>query len=470
MAKTISVVIPVYNEEENIEKSISTVIPVVSSIFDEFEIIIVEGGSTDGTLAKIERIIHENSQVKVVYQEKRDGLGNAIRLGFSNARNELIILMDCDNPFDLKELEKALPLLQEADVVAGYRLKRYDTILRAIYSKTYNFLIRNIFSLRIKDVNFCFRMYKRSIFETIKIESDSAFFGAEILIKARNAGFRIKEIGIHYTPRVAGKSKFDDFSLIFGIIYEMFTIGRQIIIKERHSISQDLNRLIDIYVDSGALGRLLIKMRYKVGLFYQLQKYIPREGKIVDLACGHGLFTNLLAIRSEQRKVKGIDLNEGRIEVARRTINSRKNIDFSVGDLKNIDLLNCDIITVIDVLHLIPYHLQDRLIRECHAVLDDKGTLIIATNNTRPRWRFIISYFVEFMLVRVLRLSMGEKFYYRHPESLLKALEKTGFAIEMPEVKTMWPFSYIHYLCRKTPDIKSYESHEKKDNFTKSSR
>ena len=206
VSEGISLVIPVYNEEESIEKSVSDALPVLASLAQDYEIILVESGSTDDSAIILDRLARENDGVKVIHQGAKMGLGSALKEGFGNARHQYIFYIDGDNPFRMSEFIRGFPLLEQADIVCGYRTNRQDTPIRSIYSKAFNFLMRVLFQVEVRDVQIGFKMMRKSIFERVHLESDSMFIDAELLIKAQKEGYTITELGVKYLGNASGKS------------------------------------------------------------------------------------------------------------------------------------------------------------------------------------------------------------------------------------------------------------------------
>ena len=180
--------------------------PVLASLAQDYEIIFVESGSTDNSAAILNGLAAKNERIKVIHQGAKKGLGNALREGFDNARYQYIFYMDGDNPFRMSEFTRGFPLLQQADIVCGYRLNRDDTPIRYIYSKVFNLLIRTLFQVKVRDVQIGFKMLRKSILERVKLKSDSMFISAELLIRAQNAGYRITEFGVEYLGSTSRKS------------------------------------------------------------------------------------------------------------------------------------------------------------------------------------------------------------------------------------------------------------------------
>lgn len=181
-------------------------VPVLTSLAEDYEIIFVEGGSTDNSTIILDRLAAESKRIKVIHQGAKKGLGSALKEGFASAKYEYIFYIDGDNPFRMSEFTRGFPLLQQADIVCGYRVNRDDTPIHSIYSKVFNFLIRTLFRVKVRDVQIGFKMLRKSILKRVKLKSDSMFIDAELLIKAQNEGCRITEFGVKYIERVSGRS------------------------------------------------------------------------------------------------------------------------------------------------------------------------------------------------------------------------------------------------------------------------
>jgi glycosyltransferase involved in cell wall biosynthesis len=204
--KGISLVIPVYNEENNIRKAVQDGRLMLPQLAKDYEIIIVESGSTDKTGEVTDRLASEDKVIRVIHQGAKLGLGSALKAGFSAARYESIFYIDGDNPFRMSDFVRGFPLLQEADIVCGNRTNRQDTFIRAVYSKVFNLLMRIMFGVKVRDTQIGFKLLRKSIFERVKLTTDSMFIDAELLIKAQKAGYRITELGVEYLGKPSGKS------------------------------------------------------------------------------------------------------------------------------------------------------------------------------------------------------------------------------------------------------------------------
>lgn len=207
--KSLSVFIPVYNEDKIIDDSMLAILEVIESIADDYEILIVNDGSTDNSKEKILKWVEKCDRVKLIEHKTNLGYGLALRDGFKNATKDLIFYTDMDIPVDLNEIRKTLPLMEVYDLVIGYRINREDTPRRFIYSKIYNLLLRILFNVKAKDANFSFKCVKRAVIEKINLTAKSGFIDGELLAEAIRNNFSIKEIPLIYRPRKYGKSNFD---------------------------------------------------------------------------------------------------------------------------------------------------------------------------------------------------------------------------------------------------------------------
>ena len=217
----LSVVIPMYNEEENAERSVLTVLDFVKTHFNRFEIVVVESGSTDGTLQIINQLAKTIPQIKVFHQEKKEGLGSAIRLGFKKATLDYVMYIDGDEPFDLKLLTRVIPYLGNSPVIIGYRLGARENFKRKLYSWTYNRLVRTVLGVKVRDVNFSMKVIRRALLDNLRLQSNGCFYDAELLSEIVKQHVPIVEIGFEYTPRKGGQSTLDRPSVILKILQEM---------------------------------------------------------------------------------------------------------------------------------------------------------------------------------------------------------------------------------------------------------
>ena len=224
----ISIFFPAFNEEKNIQTTVSAALSVVSSIFDDFEIIIVDDGSSDRTAEIIDSLARSDARIKAVHHSINMGYGAAVRTGFANASKELVFYTDGDGQFDISEIKLLLPLLNEADLVIGYRIKRSDPFHRWLFAKLWGTFIAILFNIWVRDTDCAFKLIKRKVIQSLDLKSNGAFISAELLIKAKKKGFKIKQVGVHHYPRKEGKQTGANIKVIMKAFYELFKLWREL--------------------------------------------------------------------------------------------------------------------------------------------------------------------------------------------------------------------------------------------------
>ena len=205
---TISAVLPALNEEENIETATLRLAEVLGSLsLKDWEVIIVDDGSTDRTGEIADRLSREDpAHIRVFHHSPNLGYAEALKTGFTSARHQLIFYTDSDNQFDVRELKNLLPLIEDADIVNGFRVYRFDPLTRLVLSWGFNLLVRIMFRINVRDIDCAFKLFRREVFDKVTIESKKFFVDAEVLAKAKYFGFRTVEIGVRHYPRPAGRS------------------------------------------------------------------------------------------------------------------------------------------------------------------------------------------------------------------------------------------------------------------------
>jgi len=225
----ISLFFPAYNEEENVEFMVSSAREVLERIAgNNWEIIVVDDGSTDSTAALTVSMSKEDSRIKLVSHRKNSGFGSAVRTGIQQSAKEWIFYTDCDGQFDLNELELVWDRRNNADIVSAFRHNRKDPGMRLGYSLLWNTLTLVLFLRGFKDVDASFKLYRASIFRKIKPESTCGVIDFEILTLARDMGYRVVQLPVSHYERRAGTVSFESartgfIALVkFGAIFEMF--------------------------------------------------------------------------------------------------------------------------------------------------------------------------------------------------------------------------------------------------------
>lgn len=229
--RSISIVFPMYNEEAYIHRAVRAAREILSEVTPDYEVIIVDDASTDRTGCLADEIARSDGRIKVVHNERNRKLGGTLRAGYAAATKELVLYTDADLPFDLQELGRAVRLLdyQEADLLAAYRFERTsEGFIRTLYSFVYNLLVRVLFGLAVRDVNFSFKLFRRSLLERFPLRSEGSFIDAELLIRAKKVGAHIIQIGVDYFPRSRGISTLSSPGVVATILREMVLLFREL--------------------------------------------------------------------------------------------------------------------------------------------------------------------------------------------------------------------------------------------------
>lgn len=223
----ISLVIPMFNEEANIEHAIAYAVDALQQHAREYEIVIVDDASTDDSPEIVRRAIAGNACIRVIRHDFNQKLGTSLRTGFAAAKYELILYMDADLPFDPDALGRAIRAINvtRADMIAGYRFDRTtEGMRRTMYTIVWNWTVRLLFGVSIRDVNFSFKLMKREVLEAIDLRSEGSLIDAEIIVKAIKRGFNVQQIGLDYFPRVHGTSHLSSPGVIAKMLHELIAL------------------------------------------------------------------------------------------------------------------------------------------------------------------------------------------------------------------------------------------------------
>jgi glycosyltransferase involved in cell wall biosynthesis len=226
---SISVFSPCYNEQENIARTVEQALSVLEKLGADFEIIIVDDGSADRTGQIADEIARQNTRVKVVHHRTNLGYGAALQSGFRAATRKLVFYTDGDGQFDLNELPPLLPLVKRYDIVSCYRINRQDNLIRKINGWCWTKLVCLLFGMKVRDIDCAFKLYKREIFDNIKLSSTGALISAEILARAMRKGYSLTQKGVHHYPRTAGAQTGANLCVIFRAFKELLKLRRQIL-------------------------------------------------------------------------------------------------------------------------------------------------------------------------------------------------------------------------------------------------
>ncbi len=205
--KGLSIIIAAYNEAENIRETAESVLREIPPAITDFELILVDDGSSDGTGEIIESLSSSNSLIHAVQHPLNLGKGAALISGFKRCGKDWIIFLDADGQIAFSELAAFLPFTESFDMIIGYRINRRLSFLRRLLSWGYKRLTACFLDISVKDVGCPFKLFRKSILESMALKSRGFIIDAELLYKTISRGFRIKELPVSSQRRRRGASK-----------------------------------------------------------------------------------------------------------------------------------------------------------------------------------------------------------------------------------------------------------------------
>lgn len=225
--RSLSFFCPAYDEEANIEALVREALAKLPRYADELEVVVVDDGSRDATGAIADRLAAEDARVRVVHHRPNRGYGGAIRSGLESAGLEHVFFTDSDRQFDLDDIARLIPRLDDASVVVGYRQRRADPARRLFIAWVYNTLIRILFFAPFRDVDCAFKLFRRDVFSAVPLErvrSNGAFFSPELLLVLRSAGVRIAQVPVRHFPRRFGEEKGATPRVVLRAVRDLFAL------------------------------------------------------------------------------------------------------------------------------------------------------------------------------------------------------------------------------------------------------
>ena len=218
---TISFFCPAYYDEGNLPLLIPKAVKTLKKHASKFEIVIIEDCSPDNTAEVADKLaIKFKPYIRVIHHKKNLGYGGALRSGFRNANTyDYVFYTDGDVQYNVEELDRFIPFLKNYKIIIGFRSKRALSFSRLVQTKIYNWLVRMLFGLKIKDINCSMKIIDRKILNKTTLTSNQGFIDAELLIKLKN--YAIKEIEVSHYSRKFGKASGGSLKVVLGTFFEM---------------------------------------------------------------------------------------------------------------------------------------------------------------------------------------------------------------------------------------------------------
>lgn len=203
---SLSIFFPCYNEAENVGATIDDAVKTAEEYGVDYEVLVVDDGSTDRTADIARGRAAKNPRVRVESHPQNRGYGAAVRTGLMQAQKDLVFLIDGDRQFRVGDIEKLFSKIDSCDVVTGFRIARRDAAYRRIGGKTWTSFVRMLFGLPVRDIDCGFKLYRRKCLKGLNLKSNQLVIHAETLGRLKRRGCRIQEIGVDHYPRTAGKA------------------------------------------------------------------------------------------------------------------------------------------------------------------------------------------------------------------------------------------------------------------------
>jgi glycosyltransferase involved in cell wall biosynthesis len=212
----LSIFFPAYNDAGTIASLVIRAIQVAKQLTPDYEVIVVNDGSSDSTREIIDELTRTYPQVRAIHHETNRGYGGALQTGFASAVKDFVAYTDGDAQYDPAEFALLWERLSpDVDVVNGYKISRSDPWYRIVIGRVYHHVVKLLFRLRIRDVDCDFRLIRRAVFDRVRLERATGVICLEMMRKIQDAGFRVVEVPVHHYHRTHGHSQFFNFRRVF---------------------------------------------------------------------------------------------------------------------------------------------------------------------------------------------------------------------------------------------------------------
>jgi len=232
LIEKLSVFLPSYNESENIKEVILAVKKVLEEVAGEWELLIIDDGSKDGTGEIAKSLSLAEPRIKVITHKTNLGYGATLSTGFNSSNYPWIAFIDSDGQFDFAEITEFIKKQKEtgADLVIGYYKKRSASVFKILTSKIWEFTVYALFGLKVRDIDCGFKLISKKVVDTISpLESQrGAFISSELLIKAKKADFRIVQVPVTHYSRTKGAGTGRNLDVIIKSFTDLFRLWKKL--------------------------------------------------------------------------------------------------------------------------------------------------------------------------------------------------------------------------------------------------
>ena len=219
---SISIFFPCYNDEKTIGKLVEDALRVVKTLTNDYEVIVIDDASADGSRKVLERLAQKQGKLKLIFHKKNKGYGGALKSGFRKASKDLVFYTDGDGQYDARELPLLFNLMtDDVNFVNGIKMTRNDPTYRIFIGNLYSFFARWVFWLPTYDVDCDFRLIRKSLLKKLNLVSNSGSICVELVKKSQRAGAKFRQVSIHHYEREHGESQFFRVDRILSTFREL---------------------------------------------------------------------------------------------------------------------------------------------------------------------------------------------------------------------------------------------------------
>ena len=221
---SLSLFFPAYYDKNTVEPLTLACIEAAKKLTEDFEIIIVDDHSPDGTGRVADEMARRFKEVRAIHHEKNKGVGEAMITGYTAAQKDYVFYTDGDAQYNVSELPLLAEHIGNYDLVIGYRLKRAEGFKRVFTSRSFHLLIWLFFGIHFKDIDCSFKLIDRRLLKKMTFYTRGGLIDSEMMIQAKKFGARIKEVGVHHYPRQFGVSRCLNWKLVFSMLTDILRL------------------------------------------------------------------------------------------------------------------------------------------------------------------------------------------------------------------------------------------------------